>query len=347
MIRERTTPLFPREGSGEPWTRIEIRDRTNAAHIPQPRPQQLVPRPPPFQSILVPIDGSREAEHAIPYALALAQGSGAKVTLASIFSTVQVANDPGRFGWFEGDYQLERLRAYQDTLTARVSDASPVRIDTVLRRGRWPEDDLCELGDWDADLIVLAARRRGWWSRVWRGSISGQIACRSRNPVLFVQAPAGPPDFAMRPRLGRVLVPLDGTPRADRGLEPAAKLAGLMESQCELLHVVRRRPYSVDWSLAYCGTPDRPDVRRAREAEQYLHHVAHGLRDMSLSARSRVISSDRSAEDVIVQYARQSGADLIAMASRGGVGLKGLFFGSLAVRVARRATVPVLIGRSQ
>jgi nucleotide-binding universal stress UspA family protein len=58
------------------------------------------------------------------------------------------------------------------------------------------------------------------------------------------------------------------------------------------------------------------------------------------------MADDRPAGATIARYAGLSGADVIALASRGGVGLAGLLRGNLAVRVARTAPVPVLICRT-
>jgi nucleotide-binding universal stress UspA family protein len=284
------------------------------------------------------VDGTPVAEHALPYALAVARRAGAEVVLAHVYSTLQAANQPELLGWHGGEYRVEPGRDYLEALAGRLAEASPVKVRSRLLRGSWPEDALCEAGDWETDLVVLAARRRGWWSRLWYGSVSAGVARRSRTPVLLVPGSTEPPDPWRERPLGRVLVPLDGSPRAERALGPAAALAALAGGGCELLHVVRSRPYAVDGSLA--------PADQTRAARRYLDRVAGLLRAQSVPARGRVVTDERPAGDVITRYAGLCGADVIALASRGGVGWSGLFKGSLAVRVAREATVPVLICRT-
>jgi nucleotide-binding universal stress UspA family protein len=297
----------------------------------------------------VPLDGTAAAEHALPYALALARRAGAEVTLVHVYSTLQAANHPEGLGWRGGQYLVEPLREYLDGLALRLASRHPVRVRPLMVRGNWPEDAICAAADWDsliaADLIVMAARRRGWWSRLWGGSVSTGVARRSRAPVLLVPAPAGAPDLAADPPLGRVLIPLDGTARAERALGPAAALATLTGGECELLHVLRTRPHAVDWSLAFGGPLTRPAEGRAWDARRYLGGVADRLRALSVPAGGRAVADDRPVADAIARYAGLCGADVIALASRGGVGWSGLFRGSLAVRLARRASVPVLICR--
>jgi nucleotide-binding universal stress UspA family protein len=299
-----------------------------------------------LRTVLVPVDGSPAAEHALPYALALARRSGAEVALVNVYSTLQAANDPERLGWHAGEYLVEPLRDYLDDLARRVEKACPVRVKPVLLKGHWPEDKLCEMGDWGADLVVMAARRRSWWSRVWHGSVSAEVARCSRTPVLLVPAGDGPTDLTAAPPLGRVLVPLDGTARSERALGPAAALAALSTGECELLRVVRSQLYTGDWSLAYGGRPTDPAAERTRDARRYLRGVAGRLRDRGVPVRLQVLADERPTADAINRYAELSGADVIALASRGGVGLRGLLRGSLALRVARRAAVPVLVCRT-
>jgi nucleotide-binding universal stress UspA family protein len=296
-----------------------------------------------LRTVLVPVDGSPAAENAIPAALALARRSGAEVALVNVYSTLQAANDPERLGWHAGEYLVEPLRDYLDDLAERVAKACPVRVRPVLLKGYWPEDALCEMGDWGADLIVMAARRRGWWSRVWHGSVSAEVARRSRAPVLLVPAGDGPPDLKAEPPLGRVLVPLDGSARAERALGPAAALAALSAGECELLRVVRSQLYTGDWSLAYGGRPTDPSAEETRAARRYLREVAGRLGARGVPARLQVLADERPTADAINRYAELSGADVIVLTSRVGGGLRGLFRGSLALRVARRAAVPVLV----
>jgi nucleotide-binding universal stress UspA family protein len=300
---------------------------------------------PQLRTILVPVDGSPGAEHALPYALSLARRTGTEVALVGVYSTVQAANDPERLGWQDGEYRVEPLRDYLDAIAERVAKVSPVRVRPVLVKGLSPEDALCEFGDGDADLVVMASRRRGWWSRLWHGSVSAAVARRSRSPVLLVPAGVQPTDLMADLPLGQVLIPLDGTAEAERVLGPAAALAAISNGVCDLLHVVRSRPYAVDWSLVYGGRPTGTSAEQSRTVHRNLHRVAEGLRRRGVSVRWHAVTDQRPKEEVITRYAETSGANVIAMASRGRDGLAGLFRGSLAARVNRLTPLPMLVCR--
>ncbi len=310
------------------------------------RPELAVSRPPQWRTVMVPVDGSPTAEHALPYALALAHRSGAEVNLVNVYSTLQAASDPERLGWYGGKYLIEPLREYLDDLARRVTEVCPVRVRPLHLKAYCSEDALCATGDWHADLVVMATRRRGWWSRFLHGSASAGVARRSRSPVLLVPAGNWPPDLTAHPQLGRVLVPLDGSARAERALGSAVALAGLSSGECDLLYVVRSRPYVVNWSLAYGGRPTVPSAEQTRAAHGYLRGVSGRLRARGVPAQWQAVADERPTAEAITRYAGLSGANVIAMASRGGGGLAGVLRGSVAMRVARSAPVPVLICRT-
>ncbi|GIX47208.1 MAG: hypothetical protein KatS3mg131_1419 [Candidatus Tectimicrobiota bacterium] len=134
----------------------------------------------------------------------------------------------------------------------------------------------------------------------------------------------------------RILVPLDGS----------ALAAGVLE---HLLALARR--YRAQLILLTVGPPAAGESRAARgthwpstfEAEAYLLRLRDWVRAQGLEARVVVRIGDPAAE--ILACAEREGADLIVMASRGGGGTPSPFLGSVAARVLRAATVPVLVLR--
>jgi nucleotide-binding universal stress UspA family protein len=125
-----------------------------------------------------------------------------------------------------------------------------------------------------------------------------------------------------------VLVPLDGSGLAEQALGPALDLAHLLEARCTLLRVVESS-----------GNP--PEAAR-EEAEAYLERAAGRLRGPGLSARPRVIVAPDAAEAIVGQ-ARDSGLIALATHGRGGVGR--MLLGSVADKVVRGTSTPVLVYR--
>jgi nucleotide-binding universal stress UspA family protein len=137
----------------------------------------------------------------------------------------------------------------------------------------------------------------------------------------------------------RVLVALDGSTAGEAVLRFLMEIAGPLDMTVLLLHVLEPMPASfID------GTVVDDDVEaRRQEAEEYLAPISAALRSQGVDT-AWAIRRGRPAEEILAA-ARESGADLIAMATHGRTGVGRLLFGSVAETVLRQAPVPVFMIR--
>jgi nucleotide-binding universal stress UspA family protein len=139
----------------------------------------------------------------------------------------------------------------------------------------------------------------------------------------------------------RVLVPLDGFPAAEAVLPSVLGLARALGLELTLLRVV---PLATSASIEGARrVAVNPLEGPTREAGEYLEGVAARLRGDRLTVRTTVRPGDAVGE--IVTAARETHADLIAMATHAAGGLRRLLAGSTADAVLRRADVPVFLVR--
>jgi nucleotide-binding universal stress UspA family protein len=140
----------------------------------------------------------------------------------------------------------------------------------------------------------------------------------------------------------RVLVPLDGSERAETILPLIQQMAGPLDAELILLRVVE--PISTAEAIASAGivSPDSFALREL-EAKQYLDGVERRLSKKGLRAHTRVAFGEP--PEVILTVAKETGADLIAIATRARTALGRLVFGSVAETVLRASPVPVLMIR--
>jgi nucleotide-binding universal stress UspA family protein len=131
----------------------------------------------------------------------------------------------------------------------------------------------------------------------------------------------------------RILVPLDGSEAAETILPFAEKVAGPLDAEVILLHVIA----DSRGELVFAS--------RAR-AEEYLHSLAEELSEKGIRVRTGIRFGSGSAPGAILAAATALDADLIAMATQGRTGLNRLLFGSVAEAVLREAQIPVLIVRT-
>jgi len=141
-----------------------------------------------------------------------------------------------------------------------------------------------------------------------------------------------------------ILVPLDGSERAEAILRHVEDLAGRYGARVVFLRVVELVP--MDLGLRGASTLIREEVdRRTKQAESYLAALQDEYRDKGIEVRTSVVHG--SAVEAITKAAEREGADLIAMASHGRTGLSRVFYGSVAAGVLHRADRPLLLVRSK
>jgi nucleotide-binding universal stress UspA family protein len=137
--------------------------------------------------------------------------------------------------------------------------------------------------------------------------------------------------------LKKILVPLDGSELAERGLTYATALATSTGAQLVLLRAAL--------SHTFIGVDSRERQTGAiQEAELYLDDVATWVRAGGFTCEA-VVTYGRAAESIINQ-ARLSGADLIVMTTHGRTGPGRWIFGSVTESVVANSPVPVLVQRA-
>lgn len=135
----------------------------------------------------------------------------------------------------------------------------------------------------------------------------------------------------------KILVPLDGSSLAEETLDGVRKLAGLHGSMIVLLRVA--------FALVFPGVdPSESQIKVTEEAEGYLDRVAGELRAEGIEVKT-VVRYGFPAEE-IVDHLERGNFDLLAMATHGRTGPARLVMGSVAEKVLRSASVPVLLFRA-
>jgi nucleotide-binding universal stress UspA family protein len=142
-----------------------------------------------------------------------------------------------------------------------------------------------------------------------------------------------------------ILVPLDGSKRAERILPHVEALAQKFGAKLVLLQVVE--PIVVGISPYDAGSfyvAEEID-RRTQEAKAYLATLQTSLHGRKIEAKTQVEYGPVVA--TLLDVADQHQVDLIALASHGRSGLARVFYGSVAAGILNRATHPLLVIRAQ
>lgn len=302
-----------------------------------------------LDKILVPVDGSRFAEAALPIAQRMARAAKGSLHLVLIHHPLPAWNPAISFpdgGAAIEEANRDRETAYLAALTEQVGRDSGVPVTQTLIRGTPGEAISAHAATIGAGLVVMATHGRGPVSRFWLGSTTDYVLRHVAVPVLAVHPPmeeAMPSSASLEVR--RILVPVDESPLSRQVVGPAEELARLFGAELLLLSVVEPVIGIMDPALPFPANVD-PEMERARResAESDLHALAKEVSGRGVEARF-LVATALGVGATILEVREREGADLIAMSTHGAGGLRRAFVGSVTDKVIRGSPVPVLAWR--
>ncbi|MBN2043553.1 MAG: universal stress protein [Anaerolineales bacterium] len=143
----------------------------------------------------------------------------------------------------------------------------------------------------------------------------------------------------------KILVPLDGSKRAETILQHVEELALKYQAEVFLLQVVEPQiVYASPHGFPIVNIEELSYEAQEKEAVAYLSGLEAKLRKKNIEAKS-VIEYGQVAHSII-KVARREEIDLIAMASHGRTGLSHVFYGSVAASVLHLIDRPLLLVRA-
>jgi len=281
---------------------------------------------PVFRKILCPIDFSDNSIAALDQAARLARKSDALLYLmyvefipmsspAELANYVTVSTEPGKL----------RLEQIARKHLARV------RHELVVQVG-WPAELIERAAqDLDVDLVVMATSGRSGVARFFLGSIAEHVVRTSKRPVLSF----GP--GAALGALKRILCPVDFDPQSIAALNFGWRLAQEYRAALSLLHVVRA-PFEPSEVPVEPITPEWEQDARAQLAKVAADNLG-------AKAKYKLLVRRGNPAGAILEVERELRPDMIVMATHGRGGLSHLVLGSVADRIVRESSVPVLTVR--
>lgn len=153
-----------------------------------------------FERVLVPLDGSKVGEAALPVieqlVAKLAPETKVEVTLLDVITilrhwvVVGEASAPVSYSEEELKIIKQRVMDYL-TKTSESLRKQGVIIKTMVSSGNAADEILKAADEIKADLIAMSTHGRSGLRRIAFGSITDKVLHGSRTPVLMVRAPEG------------------------------------------------------------------------------------------------------------------------------------------------------------
>jgi nucleotide-binding universal stress UspA family protein len=300
-----------------------------------------------YSKILVPLDGSKTAECALPLVRALARRLAIGVELFSAIDLREISRDVSAAEGLFIDRLLEDESRHSAEYLSKIAKSFGAgAVTTLCKTGDAAETIIETAAAEKNSLIVMATHGRSGLNRFLLGSVAEKILRGSTNPLLLVKATEGM-DMEGEAPLTSIVVPLDGSELAEGVLPTVTELARKMD-----LEIVLLRAYAIPYGAYSAGEGFYDPVHLEAflkilkdETFDYLDKKVAELKRRGPTQVSFVAKEGLSADEII-KFARETPANLVAMSSHGRSGIKRWVLGSVTETVVRHSGDPVLVLRA-
>lgn len=309
-----------------------------------------------YKRILVPLDGSRLAEQALPYAEILAKALSAQLELYEVI-------EPPPDQWVDSAHGIyphrlsDSLRSTRQDYLERIANslrANNLSVATKVEEGSPAHCIAVEAEAKPDTLIAMASHGRSGITRWVLGSVTDKVLQDTPCPLLIIRADenqSAPTSIALH----HLIVPQDGSPVGEQALPHAAALARALKANIRL---VRANPSQGEYhaymglypmnssSTVYTGMYEEFERAADAQAMEQLLDAKDKLRKLGVLSVDEDLTKGH-APELIVQLAHDIPDSMVIMSSHGRAGVGRWIMGSVSDRVARHAGVPVLIVRAK
>lgn len=299
-----------------------------------------------FDTILVPLDGSQLADCVLPHVVAIARPFDAEVTLLRMLEKAQAGTSVQLFDLVNWQISKTRATLYLEKIKARIQ-AEKTRAQTTVLEGLVADGITEYAHSHGMKLIVLSSHGRNGLTQWGISSVTQKIIMSAQTSLLIVRAHQdGIPsdELSERPLYQRILVPLDGSQRAENVLPILTQLAQFHGSRIHLVQIIQTP------EMARQMPPTREDIdlstriiaRNREEAGRYLEQLKSRSYLEGIPVQIHLITSDNSAV-ALHQLVDQENIDMVALSAHGYAGIHQWPYGSMVNNFILYSKVPLLI----
>ena len=296
-----------------------------------------------FDPILVPLDGSLLAECVLSHTVAIARAFDAKVMLLRVLDKDQQRVSAQLFDLLNWQIHKAEAGLYLGKIEARLRK-SGLRIEATVQEGLAAESIIEFAQSQGMKLIILSSHGHSGVSQWGISSAAQKVILSAPTSILIVRAHQPASSEVMEQTFRRILVPLDGSLRAENALPMITHLARFHQSQIHIVHVVTTP------EMARQMPPVREDVELSRrivarnrdESIRYLEQVRLSSSLNDIPAQIHLLTSDN-APAALHGLVEQENIDLVALSAHGYSGNNQWPYGSMVNNFILYSHVPLLI----
>lgn len=297
-----------------------------------------------YSKILVPLDASQMSEKVLPLARFMAAGLKIPVELLRVVdfhvAEASFAPEHGRYLDVVASDMKDEGFKYLRKVAKSFADASAVQCSSQIGD---PAEVIVEKAV-AGTLVLMSTHGRSGAQRWLLGSVADKVLHATTSPLVLVRAKDSEKAAAGKSILTTILVPLDGSGLSELVLPHVTALARKLNLEV----VVIRAPFvpiSAYAASEYEASFQEVAKARVDECRKYLEAKVEQLQAAGVSKVSYVLlNGDAAAE--IIEMARTTPDNLVAMSTHGSSGVGRWLLGSVTDRVVRYSGDPVLVIRA-
>jgi nucleotide-binding universal stress UspA family protein len=293
-----------------------------------------------FDRILLPLDRSSLAECVLPHAVALAHTFESHVTLVHVMDPLRQANWRRAMDPLNWQIRKAEAKSYLQAQALRLAHAG-VAADIQILEGPAAEQ-VVEFAHKNAIQFCLLSSHGQSGLSGWNvSSVVQKISQRIWTSVMVVRAYHPSTQEVTGLHYRRILVPMDGSQRAEWVLPVATTLARVHDAEIVLAHIVQRP------EIPRRTPPTREDIELAerlvdRNQTEAIHYLDELRAQFSGETQTRVIVSDQVVA-ALHEMIEQEKVDLVLLNAHGSSGQTRWQYGGVVNNFMMYGTTPLLI----
>lgn len=274
-----------------------------------------------MKTILVAIDFSKNADHALEYAITFSEELQASVYLIWVDNNV---SDETVLDTIEGEIRIEK-KEYLKRLNAKYKDRIlGGKFEVLLRRGRVYQEVAKAARQIEADMIFAGTHGVSGYEQHWIGSNAYRIVTQAPCPVFTIRG-----GYKFAGSINKILLPLDSSLETKQKLPFVADLSLKFNAKVHLLKV-----YNTSIGV----------IRK--RIDKFGDEAVNCLKERGVDFLLDEIEVKNVAASII-DYSTENGIDLIAIMTDQGTTTANKFLGPYSQQLINNSKIPVVSVRAK
>jgi len=293
-----------------------------------------------IEHILVPLDGSSLAECVLPHAVAMGQATGAEVTLLQVLERESDQVQSRAVDPLDWHMVKSEAASYLGEVESRLQEVD-LKTSRAIVEGRPAERIIDYIHQENVDLVILSSHGNSGLSKWNISSVVQKVLLGSYTTTMIVRAFQSVLEDLDGLSYDRVLIPLDGSQRAEYILPWATDMAKFHHCTMYLAHVVSRPevPRNVPLTEKESDLVKQLTELNRVKGEQYLADVKSRF---SSDVKTYIRVNDNTAA-ALHKIVEEEDVDLVLMTAHGYSGETKWPYGGVALNFIAYGTTPLLI----